>query len=138
MDKSPFFSPSALGFTPADGTGAAPKSLDEIMSSSIFPTPQKSHDSPRMDLNAELNDKSGPFNNIIKSEAPSSSAKAPKTRSSPDWTTVSGLKNVILYVLLYKPHFDLSFSLHKSGHHKKLQLHLLFSRHLWTVSLMQT
>ena len=93
MDKSPFFSPSALGFTPADGVPAAPKSLDDIMTSSMFPTPNKSHESPRVDLNAELNDreaKSTTFNPICKIEVDDDNIKiASASNKSPEWTMVS-------------------------------------------------
>ncbi len=94
MEKSPFFSPSALGFTPtADGSSTIPRSLDEIMSSSIFPTPNKAHDSPRIDLNAEMNErdvKSAISTSSYKIEAVDDDTRdATACNSSPDWTTVS-------------------------------------------------
>lgn len=93
MDKSPFFSPSALGFTPADGASAVPKSLDDIMTSSIFPTPNKAHESPRVDLNAELNDreaKNATSNPTCKIEEDNDDIKiAASSNKSPEWTMVS-------------------------------------------------
>ena len=97
MEKSPFFSPSALGFTPvADGSSSIPRSLDEIMSSSIFPTPNKAHDSPRIDLNAEMNDrdvKSAISITSCKLGSADDDAKDATTgcNNSPDWTSVSAV-----------------------------------------------
>ena len=57
MDRSPFFSPSALGFTPAGVSSSVPMTLDDIMSATMLPTPSKSNESPRLDLNSVLNDR---------------------------------------------------------------------------------
>jgi hypothetical protein len=81
MDDNSLFSPSAFGFTPARiPTSGAPKIDDEdMMKSSIVPTPSKPGASPRMDLNLELNYRSvkdTPLNSKCKMES-----------YSPDWAT---------------------------------------------------
>jgi len=55
MGESPLFSPTSFGFTPARVSSSAQNvSFEDIMSSSIYPTPKKAALSPRMDLNSEL------------------------------------------------------------------------------------
>ena len=85
-DESPFFSPSALGFTPAGVSSAGPKTLDDIMSSSIFPTPTKATESARIDLNSEMNDRA--IKNSVSATSDDNKIKF-ECNDSPDWTAVS-------------------------------------------------
>lgn len=95
MDGSPLFSPSAFGFTPVGPSSSAPKTLDDIMNSSIFPTPSKTISSPRLDLNSELDGramKDTPLNNRKIHGEDSIKVKL-ECKESPDWTSVSYFSN---------------------------------------------
>lgn len=89
MDGSPLFSPSEFGFTPVGASSSAPKTLDDIMNSSIFPTPSKATSSPCLDLNSELDVrtiKDTSLNNRNMSTEDDVKVKL-ECNESPDWTS---------------------------------------------------
>lgn len=130
LDESPnLFSPSSLSFTPAGIYTSAPK-IDDIMSSCIFPTPNKS--SPRIDLNSEMNDR--PMKDSISAEDSDEPRVKLECSDSPDWTSsVSSFRflsclfstsNLISHDFFY---FSILPS-HYSGNRKKSLHHLQYRR----------